>query len=100
MSKPHEKDCICLDCATERSLHDVDKITGSEMPWSEIHAFVKRLVKEPRGQRRAANLIREIANELAHAEACEDLANAATEMTRMLVLSWELRWDKARKDSE
>lgn len=73
---------------------------GSEMRWAEIHAFVKRLVQEPRGQRRAANLIREIASELAQAEACEDLANAATEVTRMLVLAWELRWDKTRDKSQ
>ena len=74
--------------------------TGSEMPWSEIESFAKRLVKEPRGQRRAANLIREIALELAKVQACEDLANASMELQRMLVLSWELRWDAEKQKGE
>ena len=70
--------------------------TGSEIPWGKISAFVERLVKEPRGQRRAANLIREIAAELSKVEACEDLANASQEVQRMLVRSWENRWEKSR----
>ncbi len=73
---------------------------GSEIPWSEIDAFVRKLVSEDRGKRRAANLIREIAVQLAGVEACEDLANAAQEVTRALVRAWENRWERERSAGE
>lgn len=69
---------------------------GSEIPWSEIDGFVRRLVSEDLGKRRAANLIRGIASQLAAVEACEDLANAAQEVQRMLVRAWENRWERER----
>ena len=75
-------------------------LTVSEIPWSEIDAFVRKLISEDRGKRRAANLIREIAVQLAGVEACEDLANAAQEVTRALVRSWENRWERERGAGE
>lgn len=65
-----------------------------------IDAFVRKLVSEARGKRRAANLIREIALQLAAVEACEDLANAAHEVQRMLVKAWENRWERERGAGE
>lgn len=71
-------------------------MSDAEMSWIETGGVVMRMVRGPRGSRRAANLIREIGAELADVEACEDLANASMELQRMLVRSWENRWEKTK----
>ncbi len=54
---------------------------GEEMPYSQIMGFVENLMAEPRGKKRAANLITTLARELSERGDAEGLDQALKEVS-------------------